>query len=423
MKKVFYLLVFLVGTLGNLSAQMVLFEGTFEEAEEKAKEEKKDLFVDFYADWCGPCKAMASEVFTRPEVGEYFNAHFICLQVNVEAKENANLAKTYRVIALPTMVFIRSGKELRRIEGVKAPEAFIKEAKIALGEELSFDQLYDKFKKDKKNFELQQQLLLDAPVFMSSLQGYDREKWASRIESLFPDYLKNKKLENMVNEQDFTILSMYHSQVSKQDPIFDFVVAHFNEYAQIVGKEQVSGYVIGLNNSYIIQLCKKGDLAYKDRLGRVNRDLKEVYSGITFGSLSVLDAITLLSDATYYLYKQDERKFFENMDKYLAGMGDKAELEDYTQSLEDLSVAYNGNLSKTAYTKSIVWITKALEKEMSPQLRTRLLMMMGQCFQSIDNKEKAKQAYNQAFLVSAEISDKMQMKQIQETIQQCLLGL
>ena len=50
-------------------------------------------------------------------------------------------------------------------------------------------------------------------------------------------------------------------------------------------------------------------------------------------------------------------------------------------------------------------------------------MMMGQCFQSIDNKEKAKQAYNQAFLVSAEISDKMQMKQIQETIQQCLLGL
>lgn len=76
------MLAFLIGTLGNLSAQMVLFQGTFEEALKKAKEEKKELFVDFYADWCGPCKAMATQVFTLPEVGDYFNAHFICVQVN-----------------------------------------------------------------------------------------------------------------------------------------------------------------------------------------------------------------------------------------------------------------------------------------------------------------------------------------------------
>ena len=170
-------------------------------------------------------------------------------------------------------------------------------------------------------------------------------------------------------------------------------------------------------------MCKKGDPAYRDRLKRVGEDLKEVYSGITFGSLSVLEAITLLSDATYYLYKHDEGKFFENMDKYLAGLGEQATLEDYTQPLEDLSVAYNGGLSKPAYVKSIVWITKALEKDMTPDLRTRLLIMMGQCFQNTDNREKAKQCYNQAFLVSAEISNKMQMKQIQETIQQSLQGL
>lgn len=423
MRKIFYLLVFLVVTLGNLSAQMVLFKGTFEEAVKRAKEENKDLFVDFYADWCGPCKAMAQEVFTRPEVGEYFNARFICLQVNVEAKENAEVVKTYRVTALPTMVFIRNGKELRRIQGTMASPAFIKEAKIALGEELSFEQVYDKFKKNKKDFELQQQLLLDAPVFFASRQGYEREKWGPRIENLFSDYVKNKKLENMVNEPDFTILTMYHTQTSKQDPIFDFIVAHFNEYAQVVGKEQTGGYLIGVNNSYIVQLCKKGDLAYKEYLGRLNGDLKEVYSGITFGSLAVLDAVTLLADATYYLYRHDEGKFFENMDQYLNGLGDQAALEDYTQPLEDLSVAYNGNLSKTAYTKSLVWITKALEKDITPQLRTRLLIMMGQCFQNIENKEKAKQAYNQAFLVSAEITDKVYMKQVQESIQQSLESL
>ncbi len=101
-----------LGTWGELSAQMLLFKGTFEEALKKAQAEKKDLFVDFYADWCGPCKIMADNIFTRQEVGKYFNSNFVCVQVNVEAGENKVLTKKYNVTALPTMVFIsRNGKK------------------------------------------------------------------------------------------------------------------------------------------------------------------------------------------------------------------------------------------------------------------------------------------------------------------------
>ena len=83
-----------LGTWGELSAQMLLFKGTFEEALKKAQAEKKDLFVDFYADWCGPCKIMADNIFTRQEVGKYFNSNFVCVQVNVEAGENKVLTKS-----------------------------------------------------------------------------------------------------------------------------------------------------------------------------------------------------------------------------------------------------------------------------------------------------------------------------------------
>ena len=87
----------------------------------------------------------------------------------------------------------------------------------------------------------------------------------------------------MINEKDFQILTLYHQQASKEDEVFDFVAANYDKFTQVVKKEEVSGYLMSLNNSYIIQLCKKGDLGYKDRLDRVNKDLKPVYAGFAFG--------------------------------------------------------------------------------------------------------------------------------------------
>lgn len=153
MKKILFILIFFMGILGESSAQMNLFKGSFEEALKKAREEKKSLFVDFYADWCGPCKAMATQVFPQKEVGDYFNSRFICVQVNVEAGENTKLAKSYNITGLPSMVFMDAeGKELRRVLGVVNPKGLVKEAKIALGEELSFEQLYELYKKKKKDY-------------------------------------------------------------------------------------------------------------------------------------------------------------------------------------------------------------------------------------------------------------------------------
>lgn len=432
MKKTFYLIVFLIaGTLGNLSAQMTLFKGTFDEAMKKAQQEKKDLFVDFYADWCGPCKVMASEVFTLPEVGDFFNSHFVCIQINVEAANNKEIAKKYNVTALPTMVFIsHDGKELRRVQGAVPPDALIKEAKIATGEELSFEQLYDKYKKKKNDFDVQQQLLLEAPMFIMTQDGYNRQKWGAQIDGLFPEYLKNKKIERMTNCADFLILTMYHRTTSKDDPIFDYIAKNFDKFAQGVakdvegdGKLEVARYLISMNNSYIIQLCKKGDINYKKRLARVNGDLKEAYAGISFGSLSVYDAITLLADATYSLYRHDENAFFDKMDAYFIGKGDSTALNDYTQPLQDLAVVYEGNMSENAYRKCTNWIAKALTFDMPADTRTRLLMMMGDCLKNTGEPAKAKQSYNQAFIVSAEIENKMMMQQLQQAIQESLQGL
>ncbi len=82
------------------------FEGSWQEILEKAKEEDKLIFLDAYASWCGPCKAMQKKVFPGEKVGEYFNTHFINVKIDMEKGEGPALSVKYRVTAYPSLYFI-----------------------------------------------------------------------------------------------------------------------------------------------------------------------------------------------------------------------------------------------------------------------------------------------------------------------------
>lgn len=425
MRSIKYVLAFLLmGIFGNLSAQITFFQGTFEEALQKAKVEKKDVFVDFYTEWCGPCKVMSQKVFTDPEVGDYFNKHFVSYKLNAEAPGQAEVAKKYGVEAFPTMIFMNvKGEVLRTVLGAKSPAALVREAMMVTGDMLTFEKLYEKSKKEKKNTDLQQELLFRAPEFIATQTGYNRDKWMIRIEAIFPEYVKNKKLENMITAEDLYIISMYHNEIKDNDEIFDFLVKNYQKFGEIVGKEKIQDFILGLYNNYIISFCKNGKQDYKKYLDRVKGDLQPIYNEISFGSLSAFEAISLLSDGYYSLFRKDINTFFEKMNQYFSGAENALTVNDYTQLIEDLYTVYRGNLPEGASEKVIVWLDKALQCEMAAQLRTRLLYMLGDCFYATGNLEKAKQSLNQAFVVSSGIEDVELMKQLQNMIQEKLREL
>ena len=51
---------------------------------QKAKEQNKWIFVDCYTSWCGPCKMLATDVFTRDDVGLFLNDKFVNVKYDVE---------------------------------------------------------------------------------------------------------------------------------------------------------------------------------------------------------------------------------------------------------------------------------------------------------------------------------------------------
>lgn len=97
----------------SVAGQGVIFEGlTWQEALTKAKAEDKLIFVDAYADWCGPCKQMDKDAFPDGDLGNFYNQTFINLKVNVEKGEGWKFAEKYQVKALPTMYYINGDGEV-----------------------------------------------------------------------------------------------------------------------------------------------------------------------------------------------------------------------------------------------------------------------------------------------------------------------
>lgn len=86
---------------------------------EVLKSDKKVL-LDFYADWCGPCKMVAPIV---EEIANEYPEYKIC-KVNVD--EENELANEFQVMSIPTLFVIENGKVINQAMGAK-PKAQILE--------------------------------------------------------------------------------------------------------------------------------------------------------------------------------------------------------------------------------------------------------------------------------------------------------
>lgn len=90
-------------------------------------ESEKPVLVDFYADWCGPCK-MVSPAIQRLAVEN--KDRFVTVKVNTDRKQA--LASQYQITGIPTIMLFHKGRVLMRLSGAYPYEALKAEIEKAL---------------------------------------------------------------------------------------------------------------------------------------------------------------------------------------------------------------------------------------------------------------------------------------------------
>jgi len=96
----------------------------------------RPVLVDVYTDWCGYCRKMDREVYSREDVRDYVARHFVTVKINAESSKPATIASRrlsesavaskFRVTGYPTTVFLKpNGEHLVSVPGYIPADRFL----------------------------------------------------------------------------------------------------------------------------------------------------------------------------------------------------------------------------------------------------------------------------------------------------------
>jgi thioredoxin 1 len=102
-----------------MGATKAVTDATFEAEVLKSS---KPVIVDYWAEWCGPCRMIAPVL---EEIASEYSEKIDVVKLNVD--ENPGIAQRYQILAIPTLNVFQNGEVVKQIKGAKPKAALLKD--------------------------------------------------------------------------------------------------------------------------------------------------------------------------------------------------------------------------------------------------------------------------------------------------------
>lgn len=146
------------------------------QASSTAREVNKPMMIEFWADWCVPCKVMEAEVYTDSRVAAALSQKLVAVRIHFDLQ--TDLVRQYNVEAIPNLVFTDSyGTELLRHRGIIEAEDLAAVIEALPSDMSELNRLDSILQKDKNNFDALQGMgsrLRAAGLYQSSNEFYKK---------------------------------------------------------------------------------------------------------------------------------------------------------------------------------------------------------------------------------------------------------
>lgn len=358
---------------------------SWQQVQAKAKTENKYIFMDCYTTWCGPCKYMSAQIFPQDAVGDFMNANFVNVGVQLDTTDSDNdavkswyatghnIAREYNVMAYPTfLIFDKNGKLVHRVVGAaQSPDEFLVKAKEALDPAKQYYPMLAKYQAGQKDSAFLYNLA------MGALHAYDDRTGSQAVN----DYLATQ--QDIYTPRTLNLLQSFTQ--SSQDKGFQVMLQHPDKVDAVLGKgvaENGVNRIIFYEEVVPVLFNRYAPIAGEPNWNKLKDSVAARYP-------VKADEVLTYAKVLFYLNRQQWNDFGPAVVAYMKSYGDNVSQSDMN---EYAWTVFQNCSDETCLQNALEWSKRSFEKEKNPAFMdtyANILYRLGRKDEAIQWEQKA----------------------------------